>query len=200
MLPRVLAGSSVGSIGEAGGRRPGGCRHIACAPSPPPPPPAAQAVEGHASPGRAGTRQGTVLLRLACRCPQFCSWQRACAPSCCPPHPVYALDQAPAATLDASAPSCAPAVCALVATRTDSELAGMLCGASLADFDLSFFSSSTAPQFVAQLLAQVGAAGAGRRPASRSCLLLPCAAAQLAAWWVTLRAWAGCCQLCWGQP
>ncbi|KAL4443986.1 hypothetical protein ABPG75_011723 [Micractinium tetrahymenae] len=45
-------------------------------------------------------------------------------------------------------------VCALAATRTDSELAGMLCGASLADFDLSFFSSSTAPQFVAQLLAQ----------------------------------------------
>ncbi|KAL4437758.1 hypothetical protein ABPG77_005670 [Micractinium sp. CCAP 211/92] len=45
-------------------------------------------------------------------------------------------------------------VCALAATRTDSELAGMLCGTSLADFDLSFFSSSTAPQFVAQLLAQ----------------------------------------------
>lgn len=54
-------------------------------------------------------------------------------------------------------------MCALAATRTDSELAGMLCGTSLADFDLSFFSSSTAPQFVAQLLAQVGEARAGAR-------------------------------------
>jgi hypothetical protein len=46
-------------------------------------------------------------------------------------------------------------VCALVATRTDAELAGMLCSPSLADFDLSFFSSSTPPQFIGQLLAKV---------------------------------------------
>ena len=51
-------------------------------------------------------------------------------------------------------------MCALVATRTDGELSGMLAGDSLADFDLSFFSSSTAPQFLGHLLATVGAASA----------------------------------------
>ncbi|PSC75647.1 Triacylglycerol lipase SDP1 [Micractinium conductrix] len=45
-------------------------------------------------------------------------------------------------------------VCALVATRTDGELQALLCGDALCHFDLSFFSSSTAPQFVAQLLSK----------------------------------------------
>lgn len=45
-------------------------------------------------------------------------------------------------------------VCALVSTRTDSELGAMLNGGSLADIDLSFFSSSSAPQFIGQLLSK----------------------------------------------
>lgn len=48
------------------------------------------------------------------------------------------------------------AVCALVATRTDSELQELLGGEALASIDLSFFSSATAPQLVGGLLAQVG--------------------------------------------
>lgn len=48
------------------------------------------------------------------------------------------------------------AVCALVATRTDSELQEVLGGEALASFDLSFFSSATAPQLVGGLLAKVG--------------------------------------------
>ena len=61
-------------------------------------------------------------------------------------------------------PAPLPAVCALVATRTDGELQALLCGDALCHFDLSFFSSSTAPQFVAQLLSKVGggAEGGGR--------------------------------------
>lgn len=46
-------------------------------------------------------------------------------------------------------------VCALVSTRTDSELAAMLATSQLAEFDLSFFSSATAPQLVGHLLARV---------------------------------------------
>ncbi|KAI3427163.1 hypothetical protein D9Q98_007100 [Chlorella vulgaris] len=45
-------------------------------------------------------------------------------------------------------------VCALVSTRTDSELAAMLATSQLAEFDLSFFSSATAPQLVGHLLAR----------------------------------------------
>ena len=48
------------------------------------------------------------------------------------------------------------AVCALVATRTDSELQELLGGEALAAIDLSFFSSATAPQLVGGLLATVG--------------------------------------------
>ncbi len=48
-------------------------------------------------------------------------------------------------------------MCALVATRTDSELQEVLGGEALASFDLSFFSSATAPQLVGGLLAKVGA-------------------------------------------
>ncbi|KAI7844766.1 hypothetical protein COHA_001648 [Chlorella ohadii] len=49
-------------------------------------------------------------------------------------------------------------VCALVATRTDSELQEVLGGEALASFDLSFFSSATAPQLVGGLLAKGTAA------------------------------------------
>lgn len=48
-----------------------------------------------------------------------------------------------------------------MATRTDSELQEVLGGEALASFDLSFFSSATAPQLVGGLLAKVGTKNPG---------------------------------------
>ena len=138
MLPRVLAGSSVGSVGE----------RCAC-----------QSRGSSNTLLGGGDGSGTPFVLNA----------------------VHSLP-APALTLPACflllPPPAQPAVCALVATRTDAELSQLLLGGSgggggggggeataggggggggLEGFDLSFFSSTSPPQqFLANMLAKVG--------------------------------------------
>lgn len=147
MLPRVLAGSSTGAIGEPG------CSEGALQPA---------ASEG---PACAGARRQHVAA--AGHAPAalpgcVCQWLRShLAPVAHATHPPN-HPASPPTKPHPPPPAAHPApraVCALVCTRTDAELTELLEGVGA--LDLAFFAPPTLPHAVHSALARVGGRVAG---------------------------------------